>query len=112
MFYQRGQLAALTKLGADPDAGLKYLAMKYGPQGVSLMRPASKLWGGSGLSLNEQEQALLEQLMAARGKAKTPEKGHAALAKLLHKYPQRTESSKHMMPDEASVLEDIQRHLG
>lgn len=107
--YVAGCQSAYTKLGADEDAGLKYLAMKHGPQGLSLLRPISGLWGGPGSSLTEKEQAFLQMLQQAQSGAE-PGQTAQALAQTIAQYPQRSLHSQSATPDLAALLADVRRH--
>lgn len=62
--------------------------------------------------LTEQEQAVLQKLIAAQQSAASPEEIPAAVAKTLYDQPGRGDYSQYAAPDEATMLEDVERHLG
>jgi len=97
-------------------SGLKYLSMKHGPQGVSLTRPISGLWGGTGNKLSEREREIFDVLQQrlAETTARKGTTGDAvsAVAEHLSGLSDRGSFSTHGYPDALEMEKDVSRHLG
>ena len=97
-------------------SGLKYLSMKHGPQGVSLTRPISGLWGGPGNKLSEREReifdVLQERLAETTSRKGTTGDAVSAVAEHLSGLSDRGHFSTHGYPDVLEMEKDVSRHLG